>query len=402
MISRRAKALKPSPTLAMANRARELQAQGKDVISLTVGEPDWATFSVANAAGIEAIEKGFTKYTAAHGIPELRQEVAKQTSEQLSLAYTANDVVIGAGAKYVLFSILMMLLDEGEEVLVPAPYWVSYPTMVELAGGIPRFIACDETVNFKLTPALLAAHITPKTKALILCSPSNPTGLQYSREELQGLAEVLRKNPHVCLISDDIYNRLLFSADQKMSPHILHVAPDLKERVLVVNGASKTYSMTGWRVGWALGPSEVIKPLADFLSQTTSSLCSISQKAALAALQKGEPELVVARKNLLAKCLKIEKSITGVRGLKVTPPDGAFYLWVDIRECFGRTHKKSGRKIQNSNEVAEILLNDHWVATVPGIEFGSEGYLRLSFVTSESNLEKAAQRLKDFSAEIFT
>jgi aspartate aminotransferase len=401
MISRRAKALKPSPTLAMANRARELQAQGKDVISLTVGEPDWATFQVANAAGIEAIEKGFTKYTAAHGIVELRQEVAKQTSEQLGVSFGPNDVVIGAGAKYILFSVLMMILDAGEEVLIPTPYWVSYPTMVELAGGTPRFITCDEKVNFKLTAELLDASITPKTKALILCSPSNPTGLQYSREELTALAVVLRKHPNVCLISDDIYNRLLF-ADQAMSPHILQVAPDLKDRVLIVNGVSKTYSMTGWRVGWSLGSTEVIKPMADFLSQTTSSLSSISQKAALAALQKGEPELVTARKNLLAKKLKIEKSISGLRGLKASSPDGAFYLWVDVRECFGRTHKKSGRKIQNSNEIAEILLNDHWVATVPGVEFGAEGYLRLSFVNSEANLEKAAQRLKDFSMEVFS
>jgi len=400
MISKRAQMLKPSPTLAMANRARELQAQGKDVVSMTVGEPDWATFTVANQAGIEAIEKGFTKYTAAHGTPELRQEVAKQTSEQVGVEYGPNEVVIGSGAKYILFSILMMILDSGDEVLIPTPYWVSYPTMVELAGGVPKAVECGENVNFKLTPELLAKAITPKTKALILCSPSNPTGLQYSREELKALAEVLRQNKNVVLISDDIYNRLIFN-DSKMAPHILHVAPDLRERMLIVNGASKTYSMTGWRVGWALGPKQVISPMADFLSQTTSSPSSISQKAALAALQKGDAELVKARQNLTAKKDQTLKAFKGLKGMKISQPDGAFYLWVDVKECLGRTHRKSGKKIQNDKELAEILLNDHLVATVPGSEFGAEGYLRLSFVTSEANIVKAGQRFQDFTAEIF-
>jgi aspartate aminotransferase len=273
--------------------------------------------------------------------------------------------------------------------------------MVELAGGVPKFVECNEKVHFKLTAQLLSAAITPKTKALILCGPSNPTGMQYSSEELAEIARVLRDHPNVFLISDDIYNRLLFS-DQTMSPHILQVAPEMRERMLVVNGVSKTYSMTGWRVGWGLGPQELIKPTADFLSQTTSSISSISQKAALAALQLGEPELVAARKNLLAKKLKIEAGLAGIRGLKLNPPDGAFYQWVDIRECLGKTHRKTQKKIQTSSELAEVLLSEHLVATVPGSEFGMEGYLRLSFVNSEANLQKAAQRFKDFSAEIFS
>ncbi len=400
MISKRAKALKPSPTLAMANRARELQAAGKDVVSLTVGEPDWATFKVASDAGIEAIQKGFTKYTAAHGIIELRQEVAKQTSAQMGVSYSANDVVVGCGAKYILYSVLMMILDSDEEVLIPAPYWVSYPVMVELAGGVPKFIDCPAETNFKLTAKLLSAAITPKTKALILCSPSNPTGMQYSREELSELAQVLKNNPQVVLISDDIYNRLIFS-EAALSPHILHVAPELKERTILVNGVSKTYSMTGWRVGWALGPQAVIKPAADFLSQTTSSISSISQKAALAALLNGEPELLAVRKKLAAKKDQFYASLSGVKGLKLNAPDGAFYLWIDVRECLGRTHKKANRVIKNSSELAEVLLTDHLVATVPGSEFGAEGYLRLSFATSQENLAKAAQRFQDLSAQLF-
>ena len=400
MISKRAKALKPSPTLAMANRARELQAQGQDIVSLTVGEPDWATFKVANEAGIEAIQKGFTKYTAAHGIIELRQEIAKQTSAQLGVSYTANDVIVGCGAKYILYAALMMIVDPGDEVIIPAPYWVSYPTMVELAGGVPKFIDCPAQTNFKLTGKLLAAAITKQTKALILCSPSNPTGLQYTKDELQELAKVLMDHPQVFLISDDIYNRLIFS-ENEMSPHILQGNPGLKDRMMVVNGVSKTYSMTGWRVGWGLGPQSVIKPAADFLSQTTSSISSISQKAALAALLQGEPELVQARKNLKNKKDRFYQGLMDTQGVKLHQPDGAFYLWIDIRECLGRTHKKTNRVIKNSSELAEVLLNEHLVATVPGSEFGMEGYLRLSFVTSAENLDKAARRIKELSAQLF-
>jgi len=395
VISKRAQGLKPSPTLAMANRARELQAQGKDIVSLTVGEPDWATFPAANEAAIAAIKEGFTKYTAAHGILELRQEIAKQYTDLLGVNYSANDVVVGCGAKYILFAGMMMWLNPGDEVLIPTPYWVSYPAMVELAGAIPQFIECDESSGFKLTPEKLKKSITTKTRALIFSSPSNPTGIQYSREELKALAEVLKEHPSLNVISDDIYNRLIFN-DEKMSPHLLHVAPGLRERILVVNGVSKTYSMTGWRVGWGLGPSELMKPMADFVSQTTSNISSISQKAALAALQKCDSDLVQARKNLKEKKQKFQARLEKIKGIKVIPPDGAFYLWVDVKSILGKTHRPSSAKIQNSKELCEILLNHHFVATVPGIEFGAEGYLRLSFVTSEANLVKAADRFEEF------
>lgn len=395
MISKRAQGLKPSPTLAMANRARELQAQGKDIVSLTVGEPDWATFPAANDAGIAAIKEGFTKYTAAHGIVELRQEVAKQYSEMLGVSYTANDVVIGCGAKYILFAGMMMWLDPGDEVLIPTPYWVSYPAMVELTGAIPKFVECDESSNFKLTPEKLRKAITAKSKVLIFASPSNPTGIQYSKEELKKLAEVLKEFPNLYVISDDIYNRLIFTED-KTSPELLHVAPELRNRILVVNGVSKTYSMTGWRIGWGLGPSDLIKPMADFLSQTTSNVTSISQMAALAALQNCDADLAQAKKNLKAKKEKFQASLEKIKGVKVIPPDGAFYIWLDVKNLLGKTHGPSNSKIQNSKELCEVLLNHHFVATVPGIEFGAEGYLRLSFVTSEKNLEKAAERLQEF------
>lgn len=398
MISRRAQLLKPSPTLAMAARARELQAQGKDIVSLTVGEPDWPSFEVAAKAGIEAIQSGFTKYTAAQGIPELRKAVASQTKQQLGVEYADNQVVIGSGAKYILYSALMMLIDPGDEVLIPAPYWVSYPTMVELAGGLPRIVETSAATKFKMSGAQLKNAITNKTKALILCSPSNPTGFQYSKNELQDLAEVLKAHPQVFIISDDIYNRLVFDGEI-LAPHLLHVAPQLKDRLMVVNGASKSYSMTGWRVGWGLGPLSVMQPMADFLSQTTSNVSSVSQKAALKAVEAGEPDLQKAVQQLKNKKDSFGAALQKVSDFDVMMPDGAFYFWLGIGKLLGRKHQPSGKVLNNSKDVAEVLLDQYFLATVPGFEFGCEGYLRLSFATSEANLKKAAERLTKFAAD---
>jgi aspartate aminotransferase len=403
VLSNRAKALKPSPTLAMAARARELQAQGHDVVNLTVGEPDWATFKSANEAGIKAIQDGFTKYTAAAGIIELRQEIANQTEKFIGVNYKPSECVVGAGAKYVIYAALQMIINPGDEVIIPSPYWVSYPTMVELAGGKNVFITTEKDSHFKLTAQQLENSITAKTKALILCSPSNPTGVQYSSEELRKIAEVLRRHSHVILISDDIYNRLNFSTTnppEACSPHILQVAPDLKKQVFIVNGVSKTYSMTGWRLGWGLGPSEIINPLADYLSQTTSNVSSITQKAALAALQNGEAELSTAKQNLINRYNLLSAKLKQISGLEVIEPDGAFYIWAGVKQWLGKTHKPSGKKLNNSKDVSEALLDSCYLATVPGIEFGTEGYLRMSFAASQATLEKAADRLLIFSQQL--
>lgn len=390
MLSKRALALKPSPTLAMATKARELQAQGNDVVSLTVGEPDWATFPAACEAGIQAIQQNFTKYTAVAGIPELRTAISQQISEQTQVSYKASNVCVGSGAKFVIFSALQMICNEGDEVLIPSPYWVSYPVMVELAGGKPVIIECGEKENFKLTPDLLRRSLTVKTKAFILCSPSNPTGLIYTAQELKALARVLMDFPQVVVISDDIYNRLIFTGDS-VAPHLLHAEPSLQSRCLVINGASKAYSMTGWRIGWAAGPEKLIQVMTDYMSQSTSSASSLSQKAALAAIQKCEPDLQKANRELLTRKDWFLQKMSDIPGFQVIPPQGAFYFWVKVSDFFGKTG------IKNSKDVAERLLDKHFVATVPGVEFGAEGYLRLSFATSLPQLEKAVNRFHEFS-----
>ena len=399
MISTRARGLKPSPTMAMANKARDLAKEGKDVVSLTVGEPDWATSEVASRAGIQAIEEGFTKYTAAAGIPELRKALAKTLSEELKVSYSDSQVVVGSGAKFVIYAALQMLVDPGQEVLIPSPYWVSYPTMVELSGGKPVILDCPENQNFKLTAAQLDRADTPNTKALILCSPSNPTGLCYTKEELLQLAEVIRKHPNLIVISDDIYNRLIWG-QELVAPHLLHVAPDLQKQLVVVNGASKSFSMTGWRIGWAACPEVLAKVMADYFSQSTSNVSSITQKATLKALENPGPEISRVREVLKKRLAIMQKGLAAVPGVRVIDPQGAFYIWLNVEGWIGKTHRPTQKKIAGSADVANLLLEQELVATVPGAEFGTEGYLRLSFATSEAHLQKALTRFAHFAENL--
>lgn len=386
MLSKRALQLKPSPTLAMANRARELAAAGHDVVSLTVGEPDWPTMEAAKAAGIQAIQENFTKYTAAAGIPELKNAIIENILKDLGLRYTPAETAVGAGAKFVIFAALQMICDPGDEVLIPSPYWVSYPTMVELADGVPRIINCGKEQNFKLSAQQLEKHLTAKVKALILCSPSNPTGLSYTSDELKALGEVLKKHPNVLIISDDIYNSLYFGKTN-VAPHLLHLFPEFKERTLVVNGASKAFSMTGWRIGWGLGPKALINAMSDYMSQSTSNPSSISQRAALGALRAGDSELLQMRQTLIDRKNWFLDEMKKVPGMKVVEPNGAFYFWTDVTEFM----KLKGLK--DSKEVSEFLLDKHHIATVPGIEFGCEGYIRMSFAVSKAQLQKVIDRL---------
>lgn len=396
-LSKRAQNLKTSPTLFLVAKAKELAAQGHDVISLTVGEPDWPTFATPAAAGVEAIQKGITKYTPASGTVELRKVIAEKIKAEIGIDYSVKEVTVASGAKYIIFAALQMLCSPGDEVVVATPYWVSYPTMIELADGVPHIVECGELENFKITPALLEKAINLKTKAFLFCSPSNPTGLQYSAEELKALAEVLRKHPQVAIISDDIYNRLVFDGT-KVAPHLLHVAPDLRDRTVLVNGGSKAYSMTGWRIGWATGPEKLITAMADYQSQSTGSPSSISQHALLAAIQAGEPDIAEVVKKLVQRKNAGMKALSAISQFKVAEPQGAFYFWVDIRGCLGKTYKD--KVIRTSKDFCDVLLNEFFVATVPGAECGTEGFMRLSFAVTEETMQRAVDRMKDFVSKL--
>lgn len=396
-LSKRAQNLKTSPTLFLVAKAKELAAQGHDVISLTVGEPDWDTFPAASAAGIEAIQLGITKYTAASGTVELRKAIGKKLKFETNQDYSVKEISVASGAKYVIFAALQVLCSPGDEVIIATPYWVSYPTMVELADGVPHIVECGVRENFKITPALLEKAINSKTKAFLFCSPSNPTGLQYSESELTALADVLRKYPQVAIISDDIYNRLVFSGG-KVAPHILKVAPDLRERTILINGGSKAYSMTGWRIGWGAGPEKIITAMADYQSQSTGSPSSIAQHALLAALEKTEPDIEDVVKKLIQRKTAGMKELESIPEFVVSEPDGAFYFWVNIEKCLGRSFK--GQALHSSRDFCAVLLDQFYVATVPGIESGAEGYMRLSFAVSEESMARAVARMRELVSQL--
>ncbi len=387
--------LKPSPTLALAAKAKQLKSEGHDVISLTVGEPDWTTYPKAKEAGKKSIDENKTTYTPASGIPDLKKAIAKLVGPQLGREIKDAEVTVGAGAKFIIFAALAAILDPDDEVIIPSPYWVSYPTMVELAGGVAKTVTCGSETDFKLTPAQLESAINTKTKAILLNSPSNPTGAEYTQEELQALAQVLKKNPQIVIISDDIYNQLSFNADG-LSPHILNVEPSFFDRTICINGMSKAYAMTGWRIGWAVGPEAVIKAMGSFQSQTTGAPSSISQWASVTAINDCHKEVKEALVVLKDRKDKFLSMIESVPGMSPFSPQGAFYLWVNVEEWLGKTYQSV--KLTDTRVIAEQLLEKEKLAVVPGVEFGLEGYLRLSFAASPSDLERATERLKTFQA----
>lgn len=398
MLSQRAQNLKPSPTLFLVAKARELQTQGHDVISLTVGEPDWATYPAASEAGIEAIRKGITKYTPASGTAELRKAITDRLRTDLKLEYAINQVAVTSGAKFAIFAALQVLCDAKDEVIIHSPYWVSYPTMVELADAKPVLVTCTEETNFKITAELLERHITPASKVFLFCSPSNPTGFVYSREELAAIAEVIRRHPRMVVISDDMYNRLMFDGSG-CAPHLLEVAPDLKERTVIINGGSKAYSMTGWRIGWAVGPQKVIQSLGDYASQSTGAPSSIAQHAAVQAITACEDNIRETNQVLIDRLqAALKEFAVSVPQFKIYEPQGAFYLWVDVRSVLGKSYQ--GQKILTSKDFCQVLLEKFYVATVPGEEFGNPGYMRLSFAIGKERMTQAIQRMKAFIGEM--
>lgn len=398
MLSKKAASIKSSPTLALVAKAKELQAQGHNVISLTVGEPDWPTYKVAAEAGIHAIKTNFTKYTAAQGTIELRKAIAARTEADLGFTYNpAREIAVTSGAKYAIYTALQCLCDVGDEVIIHSPYWVSYPAMAELADAVPKIVDCRLEHNFKLSAERLEQVITAKTKVFLFCSPSNPTGFVYSKEELKAIAEVLKKHPRVVIISDDMYNRLMLNGTH-VAPHLLQAAPELRDRTILINGGSKAYSMTGWRIGWAMGPEKVIKAIGDFASQSTGAPSSIAQAAAEQALLHGESDIkntvVLLHRRLEAALQRMSM----IKDLQVYRPEGAFYLWISVQKFLGRKYK--GEVVQSSAQFGKIYLEDFFVATVPGEEFGEPGYMRLSFATETEKFNEAMDRMQKFISQL--
>ena len=389
--------VKPSATMATDQKARELKAQGKDVISLGAGEPDFDTPDNIKDAAIKAIRDGKTKYTTVDGIPELKQAIVDKFARENGLAYKPSQVNVSPGGKPVIFNAMMATLNPGDEVVVPTPYWVSYPDMVLLAGGTPVFAPTTAQTGFKLGPAELEAAITPRTRWLILNSPSNPSGAAYSKAELKALADVLLRHPQVWILTDDMYEHLMF--DDAPFWTIAQVEPGLYDRTLTMNGVSKAYAMTGWRIGYAAGPEPLIKLMAKVMSQSTSNPSSISQYAAVEALNgpqdfiKPHAKLFQERRDLVVSMLN------QASGLKCPTPDGAFYVYPSCADIIGKT-APSGRVIGSDQDFANELLETEGVAVVFGAAFGLSPHFRISYATANNVLEDACRRIQRFCGTV--
>lgn len=390
IISQRFSSVKPSLTKAMTQRATTLQGQGCDIITLSQGEPDFPTPVSICEAGIEAICAGNTKYTAVAGIEPLREAIIEKFSRDNGLNFSTDQVSVGCGAKQVLFNALMVSLNPGDEVIFPTPCWVSYPDMIHLAGGIPVPVSCPPSTGFKITPDLLEAAITNKTKWLMLNSPSNPTGAVYSRAELGALADVLRKHPDVWVLCDDIYEKLVYG-DVEFTT-LAQIAPDLGDRILTVNGVSKAYAMTGWRVGYGAGPAHLIKAMNTLQGQTTSHTSSISQYAALEALRGSQDFIKAFQSTYQSRRDLVVDRLNRVEGMSCHRPDGAFYVFPD---CSGLMNKQTpqGKLIKTDSDLTMYLLEEAGVATVPGSGFLASPFIRISYATSTTDLESACDRI---------
>jgi len=391
-LSKRVQAIKPSPTLAVSARAAQLKAEGKDIIALGTGEPDFDTPQHIKDAAIVAINAGFTKYTAVGGTPSLKKAVIAKFKRDNNLTYTAKQILVSCGGKQSFFNLSLAVIDPGDEVIIPAPYWVSYPDIVIIAEGRPVIVEADIEQGFKLTAAQLEAAITPKTKMLVINSPSNPSGAVYTLEDLKALGEVLRKYPRILIATDDMYEHIAL-VDGKFV-NILDACPDLYARTLVLNGVSKAYAMTGWRIGYAAGPEEIISAMEKVQSQSTSNPTSISQVAAEAALNGDQNCLAPMIKAFRERHVFVVNELNKIPGLKCLMAGGAFYAFPDARQAIAALYKKGLIKEANDIALSEYLLLEAGVAVVPGSAFGSEGYIRLSFATSMENLTNALARMQ--------
>ena len=388
IISDSLKRIKPSPTMAVTQKARELRAAGKDVIGLGAGEPDFDTPNNIKEAAIKAIRDGDTKYTPVDGTPALKKAIVGKFKRENKLNYSTDQITVGTGGKQVLYNTFMSTLNKGDEVIIPAPFWVSYPDMVLLAGGKPKIVKCTEQEGFKLTPKKLKNAISKKTKWLILNSPSNPTGAGYSKKEIQDLSKVLLKNKKVNILSDDIYEHVKYD---NFNFFTIAQIPKLKDRTLTMNGVSKSYAMTGWRIGYAAGPREIIKAIGKIQSQSTSNPSSISQAAAVEALNGNQGFIKKRAKAFKERRDFVVKSLNDIKGINCLIPNGAFYVFPS---CKGLLNKKT--KLKTDKDFVQKLLEQANVAVVQGSAFGLEGYFRISYATSMENLEKALKNISNF------
>jgi len=391
--------LGPSATLAMSAKAKELKALGETVYDLSLGEPDFITPRHICEAAIDAVKAGHTKYTAPSGIPELKKAIVDRYKSDYGLSYTPAQVIVANGAKHALHNAFFTTLNPGDEVIIPSPYWVSYAELVKLTGAVPVIVPTEESQNFKMTATQFERAITPKTRMLVLCSPSNPTGAVYHRNELEMLAEVVLKR-NVLVLADEIYDKLIYSSNEFVSFPTLR--DGLQERTIIVNGVSKTYAMTGWRVGWTLSPIGVAQKMGALQSQQTSNPCSVSQYAALSALTGPQDCVVSMHSAFMERRDYVAKRLAAIDGVSCPEMDGAFYAFFNIKKFLGRTFGKEhcgGRRIDNSEQFCLELLTQKQVATVMGSAFGCEGYVRASFATSLEVLKEAFDRIEAFIRE---
>jgi aspartate aminotransferase len=389
-LSERSQLIKPSVTLAIAAKAGKLRSEGVDVVNFSAGEPDFDTPEPIKQAAIEALRRGMTKYTDVKGIEPLRVAVAQKYQREHDLTYSKEEVLISCGAKHSLYNVIQATIEAGDEVIVPAPYWVSYADMIVLAGGRPKIVPTDESCGFRITPEVLQAALTPKTRAFVLNSPCNPTGATYNREELAGIARVLEK--HSCLIiADDIYEKIIY--DGLQVNNIVALSPALRERTIIINGVSKTYAMTGWRIGYALGPADIISAAGKIQSQSTSNPTSIAQAAALEALRGPQDSVPLMVRAFAKRRQIIVEQLNTINGLDCRKPQGAFYVFPNVSGLFGK--HADGKKLASPCDVADYLLEEAKVAVVPGEDFGSQEHIRFSYATSVEEIEKGCKRIDE-------
>ena len=393
-LSNRLNRLAPSATLAMSQKSSEMKAQGVDVINLSVGEPDFNTPDHIKEAAKKAIEDNFSRYSPVPGYPELRKAIVAKLKNENGLDYSMSEILVSNGAKQSVCNTVMALVNDGEEVIIPAPYWVSYPQMVKLAGGTPVIVNAGFDQDFKMTPEQLEAAITPKTRMLILCSPSNPTGSVYSKEELEALAEVIKRHEGLYVLADEIYEHINYVGHHESIAQF----PGMKERSIIVNGVSKAYAMTGWRIGFIAAPEWIVKGCNKLQGQYTSGPCSVSQKAAEAAYTTSQECVETMRKAFERRRDLIVSLAKEIPGLEVNCPQGAFYLFPKCSSFYGKSYE--GRKIETSTDLAMFLLEEGHVATVGGDAFGDLECFRMSYATSDDNIREAMRRIKETLAKL--